>query len=46
MSIPLRIGLSIAVLAAVLLPGSSAPWPGFRGPDGRAVSAEKDLPVR
>jgi outer membrane protein assembly factor BamB len=39
-----RLALPVLLLAAV--PASGDDWPQFRGPGGRGVSAEKDLPVR
>ena len=35
-----------SVLAALVLCASGADWPQFRGPGGRGVSQEKDLPVK
>ena len=38
----------LAVLLLGLLPGATGagPWPGWRGPTGDGVAAEKGLPVR
>jgi outer membrane protein assembly factor BamB len=43
----LRTASSLAALGALAaLAGGSAPWPGFRGPGGSALSPEKDPPLK
>src|SRR5262245_1092711 len=45
-SVALRLGWAVFGFVALTSPVPGANWPGWRGPGGNGVAAEKNLPLR